>query len=206
MARGCGGVSDSVPPVRAAIGPAAAPVLRRGQLPCRPRHHDGAPEPSSTGGGGDRRIPAARHRRVRARHRAHPARRLLEDEGPRHRRAGPHREPGSRCYDPPPIPTSAASGWSTATSSCPRPRRPAAKKTRTRAAPTMGRNSFPSRTRSWRASRRFEGSGADDPGKRVFRLQVRAVYSLDRVAIEPKGPRFIETLHVRDMLPEFQTD
>ena len=50
------------------------------------------------------------------------------------------------------------------------------------------------------------GSGPNDPGQRVFRLQVRAVYSLDRVAIEPKGPRFIETLHVRDMLPEFQTD
>ena len=29
-------------------------------------------------------FPAARHRRVRARHRAHPARRLLEDEGARH--------------------------------------------------------------------------------------------------------------------------
>ena len=27
----------------------------------------------------------------------HPARRLLEDEGPRHPRPGPHREPGSRC-------------------------------------------------------------------------------------------------------------
>ena len=51
-----------------------------------------------------------------------------------------------------------------------------------------------------------QGSSTDDPGKRVFRLQVRAVYSLDRVAIEPRGPRFIETLHVRDMLPEFQTD
>ena len=51
-----------------------------------------------------------------------------------------------------------------------------------------------------------QGSGADDPGKRVFRLRVRAVYSLDRVAIEPKGPRFIETLHVRDMLPEFRAD
>jgi hypothetical protein len=45
-----------------------------------------------------------------------------------------------------------------------------------------------------------------DPTKRAFRLQVRAVYSLDRVAIEPKGPRFIETLHVRDMLPEFRAD
>ena len=47
---------------------------------------------------------------------------------------------------------------------------------------------------------------AGGEGERVFRLRVRAVYSLDRVAIEPKGPRFIETLHVRDMLPEFQTD
>ena len=51
-----------------------------------------------------------------------------------------------------------------------------------------------------------EGSSADDPGERTFRLRVRAVYSLDRVAIEPKGPRFIETLHVRDMLPEFRAD
>ena len=51
-----------------------------------------------------------------------------------------------------------------------------------------------------------EGSSADDPGEGTFRLRVRAVYSLDRVAIEPKGPRFIETLHVRDMLPEFRAD
>ena len=51
-----------------------------------------------------------------------------------------------------------------------------------------------------------EGSGIDDPAERVFRLRVRAVYALDRVAIEPEGPRFIETLHVRDMLPAIQTD
>jgi hypothetical protein len=51
-----------------------------------------------------------------------------------------------------------------------------------------------------------QGSGTGDPEQRVFRLQVRAVYSLDRVAIEPKGPRFIETLQVRDMLPELQAD
>jgi hypothetical protein len=54
--------------------------------------------------------------------------------------------------------------------------------------------------------REGQGPGADGPGQRVFRLQVRAVYSLDRVAIEPKGPRFIETLHVRDMLPAFEAD
>jgi hypothetical protein len=47
---------------------------------------------------------------------------------------------------------------------------------------------------------------AGDPEQRVFRLQVRAVYSLDRVAIEPNGPRLIETLHVRDMLPAFKAD
>jgi hypothetical protein len=41
---------------------------------------------------------------------------------------------------------------------------------------------------------------------RVFRLRIRAVYSLDRVAIESKGPRFIETLRVRDMLPELAAD
>jgi hypothetical protein len=42
--------------------------------------------------------------------------------------------------------------------------------------------------------------------QRVFRLLVRAVYSLDRVAIEPNGPRFIETFHVRDMLPQLKAD
>ena len=136
----------------------------------------------------------------------HPARRLLEDEGPRHPRPGPHREPGSGRTTLRRIPRSAASGWSMATSSCPRPGRPAAKTTRRAAGSTVGRNSFHSRTSSWRASRTAIGSGADDPAERVFRLRVRAVYSLDRVAIEPKGPRFIETLHVRDMLPEFQTD
>jgi hypothetical protein len=46
----------------------------------------------------------------------------------------------------------------------------------------------------------------DGSGSRVFRLRVRAVYSLDRVALESKGPRFIETLHVRDMLPDFAAD
>ena len=51
-----------------------------------------------------------------------------------------------------------------------------------------------------------EEAGVDDPDKRTFRLRVHAVHSLDRVAIEPKGPRFIETLHVRDMLPEFRAD
>jgi hypothetical protein len=49
-------------------------------------------------------------------------------------------------------------------------------------------------------------SGTDGPEQRVFWLQVRAVYSLDRLAIEPNGPRFIETLHVRDMLPAFKAD
>ena len=114
-----GGVSDSVPPVRAAPGPTGASLLRLGQLPRRSRHHDGAPEPSSTGRGGDRRVPAARHRRIRTRDGAHPARRLLEDEGARHPRPCPHREPGSRSYDPPRIPRSAVSGWSMANSSCP---------------------------------------------------------------------------------------
>ena len=93
-----------------------------------------------------------------------------------------------------------------ATSSCPRPRRPAAKKTRTRARADGGTELLPLADEVLAREPEIEGSGADDPGKRVFRLQVRAVYSLDRVAIEPKGPRFIETLHVRDMLPEFQTD
>jgi hypothetical protein len=51
-----------------------------------------------------------------------------------------------------------------------------------------------------------EESSEDGSGERVFRLRVRAVYSLDRVALESNGPRFIETLHVRDMLPEFAAD
>jgi hypothetical protein len=51
-----------------------------------------------------------------------------------------------------------------------------------------------------------EESSEERSGARVFRLLVRAVYSLDRVALESKGPRFIETLHVRDMLPEFAPD
>jgi hypothetical protein len=45
------------------------------------------------------------------------------------------------------------------------------------------------------------GDPAADTRTGAFRLRVHAVYALDRVAIEPAGPRFIETLHVRDMLP-----
>ena len=45
------------------------------------------------------------------------------------------------------------------------------------------------------------GPAADAPTDKAFRLRVEAVYALDRVAIEADGPRFIETLHVRDMLP-----
>jgi hypothetical protein len=47
---------------------------------------------------------------------------------------------------------------------------------------------------------------ADAPIVKMFRLHIHAVHTLDRVAIEPGGPRFIETLRVRDMLPEFQAD
>jgi hypothetical protein len=50
------------------------------------------------------------------------------------------------------------------------------------------------------------GSSADDAAEAVFRLRVHAVYALDLVAIEPVGPRIIETLLVRDMLPGFRTD
>jgi hypothetical protein len=50
------------------------------------------------------------------------------------------------------------------------------------------------------------GPASDAATEKIFRLQIHAVHSLDRVAIEPKGPRFIETLQVRDMLPEFQAD
>ena len=108
-----------------------------------------------------------------------PARRLLEDEGPRHRRTGPHREPGSGRTTLPVSRRSAASGWSMATSSCPRPGRPAANKTRRRAAPTVGRNSFHSRTRSWRASRKakdqartIRASGSSGCG---FALSIRSI-------------------------------
>ena len=45
------------------------------------------------------------------------------------------------------------------------------------------------------------GEEAGTPADKAFRLHVIAVYALDRVAIEAEGPRFIETLHVRDMLP-----
>jgi hypothetical protein len=44
------------------------------------------------------------------------------------------------------------------------------------------------------------------PTEKIFRLHIHAVHSLDRVAIEPEGPRFIETLRVRDMLPELQAN
>jgi hypothetical protein len=48
------------------------------------------------------------------------------------------------------------------------------------------------------------GPSAGAPTEKAFRLHVETVYALDRVAIEPAGPRFIETLHVRDMLPEIR--
>jgi hypothetical protein len=50
------------------------------------------------------------------------------------------------------------------------------------------------------------GPAADAPTEKMFRLRIHSVHSLDRVAIEPNGPRFIETLRVRDMLPAFQGD
>jgi hypothetical protein len=50
------------------------------------------------------------------------------------------------------------------------------------------------------------GQASDAATEKIFRLHIHSVHSLDRVAIESKGPRFIETLHVRDMLPEFQAD
>jgi hypothetical protein len=50
------------------------------------------------------------------------------------------------------------------------------------------------------------GPASNATTEKIFRLHIHAVHSLDRVAIEPEGPRFIENLHVRDMLPEFQAD
>ena len=176
-----GGVSDSVPPVRSDTGPTGASLLRLGQLPRRPRHHDGPPQPPSSGGGGDRRIPAARHRRIRARDGAHPARRLLEDEDPRHRRTGAHREPGSGRTTLPVSRRSAVSGWSMATSSCPRPGQPTANKTRRHAALIAGSNSFHSRRRSWRGSRKPRDQArmirASGPSGCGFALSIRSIGS-----------------------------
>ena len=50
------------------------------------------------------------------------------------------------------------------------------------------------------------GPASDATTEKIFRLHIHAVHSLDRVAIEPEGPRFIETLHVRDMLPQLKAD
>jgi hypothetical protein len=38
------------------------------------------------------------------------------------------------------------------------------------------------------------------------RLRVRAVHALDRVAIVPRGPRFVETIDTATMLPKFAAD
>ena len=45
---------------------------------------------------------------------------------------------------------------------------------------------------------------AAGPADKVFRMRVRVLHALERVAIERDGPRFIEALHVRDMLPGIQ--
>jgi hypothetical protein len=42
--------------------------------------------------------------------------------------------------------------------------------------------------------------------QRVFRLTIDAVHALERVALEPAGPRLIETLDARDMVPDLHDD
>lgn len=46
------------------------------------------------------------------------------------------------------------------------------------------------------------GTAPPDPP----RLRVRAVHALDRVAIVPHGPRFVETIDTATMLPKFAAD
>jgi hypothetical protein len=46
---------------------------------------------------------------------------------------------------------------------------------------------------------------AAGPADRVFRMRIRELHALERVAIERTGPRFVEAFHVRDMLPAFQS-
>ena len=71
---------------------------------------------------------------------------------------------------------------------------------------TDGRQVAARRAERDAAPRPNEQPSGDETRARAFRLLVRAVHSLDRVAIESKGPRFIETLHLRDMLPGFGAD
>ena len=138
---------------------------------------------------------------------ARPARRLLEDEGPRHRRTGPHREPGSGSHDPPRIPqvgsvwlvdgdlelpTTASAGSEEDTHA-----RRADVRTRTPSARGRGPRARAGRSRIERG--RSGRAGLPAAGSRgLFARSGRH---------RTEGPRaFIETLHVRDMLPEFRTD
>jgi hypothetical protein len=45
-----------------------------------------------------------------------------------------------------------------------------------------------------------------EPAEKVFRLRIATVHSLDRVALDAGGPRIIETLDVRDMIPALGED
>ena len=62
------------------------------------------------------------------------------------------------------------------------------------------------------ASRSSPGTTAGQAGQAVasdepiFRISIRTVHALERVAIERLGPRFIEALHVRELLPAFIPD
>jgi hypothetical protein len=57
----------------------------------------------------------------------------------------------------------------------------------------------------WQVDAVVEGS-FDKATPEPPRLRVRAVHALDRVAIVPHGPRFVETIDMATMLPKFASD
>jgi hypothetical protein len=61
----------------------------------------------------------------------------------------------------------------------------------------------------WQVDAVVEGSfgkAASEAPPEPPRLRVRAVHALDRVAIVPHGPRFVETIDTATMLPKFASD
>ena len=61
----------------------------------------------------------------------------------------------------------------------------------------------------WQVDAIVEGSFGKAAGEAPAeppRLRVRAVHALDRVAIVPRGPRFVETIDMTTMLPKFASD
>jgi hypothetical protein len=61
----------------------------------------------------------------------------------------------------------------------------------------------------WQVDAVVEGSFGKAEGEAPAqppRLRVRAVHALDRVAIVPRGPRFVESIDMTTMLPKFASD